>query len=183
MRTLKTFEYFEPETVDEATRTLTMYGTEAKVLAGGVDLVVRMRRCQIQPEYLVSIQNIPKLDYIESNGAGLKFGCLAKLRSLELSQTVHKDYLLLWEAVHQIASVQVKTMDTAVGNLCVATPASDVAPPLFVLGAKLKIASTAGERTIPIEDFFIGVGQTVLEPGEVVTEVSIPKSPRFLACQ
>lgn len=177
-RALKSFEYFEPRTVEEVVRILFMYGGEAKVLAGGVDLVPKMRKRQIQPKCLVSIQRIPGIDYIEGDGAeGLRIGALTSLRSIELSPAIQKDYELLHEAIHQIASIQVKNMGTAVGNLCVATPASDIALPLLVLGAKLRIVALTQERNVPIEKFFIGVGQTVLQPSEIVTEVLLPSPP------
>lgn len=177
-RALKSFEYFEPRTVEEVVRILFMYGGEAKVLAGGVDLVPKMRKRQIQPKCLVSIQRIPGIDYIASDGAeGLRIGALTSLRSIELSPAIQKDYELLHEAIHQIASIQVKNMGTAVGNLCVATPASDIALPLLVLGAKLRIVGLTQERNVPIEKFFIGVGQTVLQPSEIVTEVLLPSPP------
>lgn len=177
-RALKSFEYFEPRTVEEVVRILFMYGGEAKVLAGGVDLVPKMRKRQIQPKCLVSIQRIPGIDYIEGDGAeGLRIGALTSLRSIELSPAIQKDYELLHEAIHQIASIQVKNMGTAVGNLCVATPASDIALPLLVLGAKLRIVGLTQERNVPIERFFIGVGQTVLQPSEIVTEVLLPSPP------
>ena len=177
-RVLKPFEYFEPGTAEEAVRILFTYGEKAKVLAGGVDLIPRMRQRQIEPECVVSIQRIPGLDYIEGNGVeGLRIGALTTLRSIELSPIIKQKYMLLYEAVHQITSVQVKNMGTVVGNLCVATPASDIAPALLVLGAELKIASLASERTIPIENFFIGVNQTILQPGEIVTEVVLPSLP------
>jgi len=178
MRPLKPFEYLEPETVGEAAQLLQRYGARAKVLAGGIDLAPSMRQRQIQPEYVVSLQRIPGLDYIEGDGQkGLRLGALTTLRSIEHSPVIQKDYTLLWEAVHQIASVQVKTMGTVVGNLCVATPASDVAAALFALGAELKIASPAAERIIPIEDFLVGAHQTSLQPGEIVTEVLVPALP------
>ncbi len=177
-RALKSFEYFEPRTVEEVVRILFMYRGEAKVLAGGVDLVPKMRKRQIQPKCLVSIQRIPGIDYIEGDGAkGLRIGALTNLRSIELSPAIQKDYELLHEAIHQIASIQVKNMGTAVGNLCVATPASDIALPLLVLGAKLRIVGLTQERNVPIEKFFIGVGQTVLQPSEIVTEVLLPSPP------
>lgn len=177
-RALKSFEYFEPRTVEEVVRILFMYGGEAKVLAGGVDLVPKMRKRQIQPKCLVSIQRIPGIDYIEGDGAeGLRIGALTSLRFIELSPAIQKDYELLHEAIHQIASIQVKNMGTAVGNLCVATPASDIALPLLVLGAKLRIVGLTQERNVPIEKFFIGVGQTVLQPSEIVTEVLLPSPP------
>lgn len=177
-RVLTPFEYFEPETVNEAVRLLSTYGARAKVIAGGVDLVPRIRQRQIRPEYVVSLHHIPGLDYIEGNGRdGLRIGALTNLCSIELSPTVQKDYALLYEAIHQIASMQVRNMATAVGNLCVATPASDVAAAMMALGAKLRTASTAQERVLSIEDFFVGVGQTILQPGEIVTEVLLPGLP------
>jgi carbon-monoxide dehydrogenase medium subunit len=178
MRVLKPFEYLEPETVEGALRVLSTHGGKGKVLAGGIDLVPSLRRGEIKPEYVVSIQRVSGLNYIEGGGAqSLRIGALTSLRSLELSPIIQKDYPVLYEAVHQIASVQVKTMGTAVGNLCVATPASDVAAALFVLDAKLKIASVSSERTLPIEDFFIGLNQTILMPDQIVTEVLLPRPP------
>ena len=174
-RVLKPFEYFEPETIEEATQIVSKYGERAQLLAGGVDLVPKLRRRLLIPGCVVSLQRIPGLDYIKSNGDGLKFGSLTSIRSLELSPLIQKDCLALYEAVHQIASVQVKTTGTAVGNLCVATPASDIAVALFVLGARLKIVGPSSERTIAIEDCFLGVGQTILQPGEIVAEVLVPR--------
>jgi len=177
-QTLRPFELLEPETVEEAVQILSSYGNKAKVLAGGIDLVSRMRRWQIKPECLVSIQKIPGLDYIEGNGGGrLSIGALTTLRSVELSPIIQKDWMILYEVAHQIASIQVKTMGTVVGNLCVATPASDIVPVLFVLGAELKIVGPTSEKTIPIENFYIGVDQTILEPNQVVTEIVIPGIP------
>ena len=173
-RILKPFEYFEPETIEEATQILSEYGERAQLLAGGVDLVPKLRRRMLAPECMVSLLRIPGLDYIKGNGDGLKFGPLTSIRSLELSPLIQKDYLALYEAAHHRASVQVKTTGTAVGNLCVATPASDIAVALFALGACLRIAGASSERTIPIEDFFLGVGQTALQPGEMVAEVLVP---------
>ena len=177
-RTLRPFELLEPETIEEAVHILSTYDGKAKVLAGGVDLVLKMRLRELQPEYVVSLQKIPGLDYVESDGeTGLRFGALATLRSIELSPIVQKNWVLLYEAVHHVSSIQVKTMGTAVGNICVATPASDLAPTLYVLGAELKIAGPALEQTTPIENFFIDVGQTILETNQIVTEILVPGIP------
>ena len=177
-RTMRPFELLEPSTIEEAVGILSSYGDKAKVLAGGIDLLAKMRRWQMKPECLVSIRRIPGLDYIESNGGSrLSIGALTTLRPIELSPAIQKDWAILYEATHQIASIQVKTMGTVVGNLCVATPASDLAPALFVLGAELKIVGPTSEKTIPIENFYIGVDQTILEPNQVVTEIVIPGIP------
>ncbi len=177
-RTMRPFELLEPSTVDEAVGILSSYGDKAKVLAGGIDLLAKMRRWQMKPECLVSIRMIPGLDYLESNGGSrLSIGPLTTLRSIELSPAIQKDWAILYEAAHQIASIQVKTMGTVAGNLCVATPASDLAPALLVLGAELKIAGPTSEKTVPMENFFIPVCQNILQPDEIVTEISVPKIP------
>ena len=174
-RVLLPFEFFEPKTVDEAVRLLDT--ANSKVMAGGVDLVLKMRLRLTLPDAVIGLQKIPGLDYIESNPAGLRFGALASIRQIELSPLVRKNWRVLNEAVQQIASVQTKTMGTAVGNLCVATPASDIAPPLFVLGAKVKIVGLSHEKLVPIENFFVAVGKTILEPNEIVTEIFVPGMP------
>jgi len=173
-RALKSFDYFEPKTMGEAAQILSEYGGRAKPLCGGVDLVPRMRRRLLVPECVVSLIQIPGLDYIKGNGNGLTFGPLTTLRSLELSPLIQRDYPAFYEAIHQIASVQVKATGTAVGNLCVATPASDVAVALFAEGARLKIVGASSERVIPIDELLIGVGQTSLQPDEIVAEVIMP---------
>jgi carbon-monoxide dehydrogenase medium subunit len=179
MRVLKSFEYFEPGTVEEAVGLLSSHEEKAKVLAGGVDLLPRMRQRKIQPEYIVNIQRIGELDNIEGDGTkGLRIGALTTLRSIECSPIIQKNYRALYEAVHQITSVQVKTMGTAVGNLCVASPASDIATVLVALGSELKVNGITGERTIPIENFFIGPGRSALKPGEMVRELLLPGLPQ-----
>lgn len=178
-RTLRPFELLEPERVKEAITMLEQYGGQAKVLAGGLDLIQKMRRWQIkQPKCLVSIQKIPGLSYIRGgNGRGLRIGAMTTLRALELSDVVKNEFPLLHEAVRQIASVQVKTMGTVVGNLCVATPASDIATALYALGAKLRIVGSDGKITVPVEDFFIPVCRNILKPDQMVTELLVPAMP------
>ena len=171
-RVLLPFEFFEPKTIEEAVHLLDT--GNAKVMAGGVDLVLKMRLRLISPEYVISLLKVPGLDYIEGNPAGLKLGALATIRQVELSQVVQKNWTILYDAVRQIASAQVKTMGTMVGNLCVATPASDISPALYVLGAKVKIAGVNYEKVIPIENFFVAVGNTILESNEIVTDILIP---------
>jgi carbon-monoxide dehydrogenase medium subunit len=176
MQPLRSFKYFEPGGIEEAVHFLSGYGSdEAKVLAGGVDLIPRMRRRLVKPQCVVSLQRVPRLDYIERDeSGGLRVGALTSLRSVELSPVIQQDYKVLHEAVNQIASIQVKTMGTAVGNLCVATPASDVALSLFVLDAKLRVAGAVSERVVSIKDFYTGLHQTILQRGEIVTEVLLP---------
>ena len=182
-RTVRSYELLEPPTLEEAVKLLNRYGNKAKVLAGGLDIVSKMRRWQINPQYLVSIRDLPGLCHIERTSNGdLEIGAMARLHDVEIALEVKKEWPVLYEAVHQIASVQVKTMGTLVGNLCVATPASDIAPVLFILGARLQVVGPSGEKTIPIEQFFIPVCQHILKPDEIVTKVLVPHQPRGVTC-
>jgi carbon-monoxide dehydrogenase medium subunit len=175
---MKPFEYFEPRTVGEATQILSDSGDKAQILSGGIDLIPRMQKGDIHAEYVVNIQKIPGLEYIEPIGKeGFTFGAMSRLRSLEVSKSIQNGYPILYEAIHQITSVQAKYMGTAVGNLCVATPASDVATSLFALGARLKITGPKGERIEPIEKFYVDYRLTSLKRGEMVTEVLLPNPP------
>ena len=177
-RTLRPFELLEPESLQDAVQTLASAGPGAQVLAGGLDLVSRMTRWQLDPPCLVSLQRIPGLDFLRAGDGGrLRIGPMTTLRALELSSLVRDKWSLLQETAHQIASVQVKTMGTLVGNLCVATPASDMAPALYVLGAELEVSGPEGVASLPIEDFFVPVCQSVLTPQQIVTEVSVPPLP------
>jgi len=176
-RVLKPFEFFEPETLEEVLQLLLKFGNKAKVLAGGVDLVLKMRLHQVTPEYIISLQKISGLDYIDVDSkSGLKIGASTTLRQVELSPIVHKGWILLHEAVHWISSAQAKSMGTIVGNLCVATPASDIAPVLFVMGASAKIVGDT-EKVIPLEKLFVDVGKTCLKAQEIAAEISVPPLP------
>ena len=173
---MRPFEYFEPRTVAEATELLSNYGDKARILAGGIDLLPRIRKGDIKAEYIINIQKIPGLAYVEQDGKeGLKFGALFKLFSAETSKTVKENYPILYDAIHQITSVQAKYMGTVVGNLCVGTPASDVATALFALGAELRIANPKGERTEPLEKFYLNYFQTSLRRDEMVTGAVLSK--------
>jgi aerobic carbon-monoxide dehydrogenase medium subunit len=172
---MKPFEYFEPRTVGEATEILSHYGEKSQILSGGVDLVPRMQKGDVQADYVVNIQKIPGLDYIGPDEKQVfTFGAMTRLRSIEVSKTIQDKYPILYEAIHQITSVQAKYMGTAVGNLCVATPASDVATSLFAIGARLKITGLKGERIEPIEKFYVDYRLTSLNRGEMVTGVVLP---------
>jgi len=171
---MKPFEYFEPRTLAEATQLLSEYDGKAKILAGGIDLLPRMRKGGVAADYVISIQKIPDLEYIEPDGEGIRFGAMTRLRSLETFDTIRTQYPVFYDAVHQITSVQAKCMGTAVGNLCVATPASDVATALLALGAELKITGPKGERTEAFDRFYLGYFKICLEKGEIVSEVRVP---------
>ncbi|HLA29125.1 MAG TPA: xanthine dehydrogenase family protein subunit M [Syntrophales bacterium] len=174
-RALKPFEYVEAGSVEEAAGVLSTWGGKARVLAGGVSLINDMRRRVVTPECVVSIRALPGIGLIQGDGVrGLGIGAMVTLRAAEAFLSIKSDYLALYEGIAHIPSLQVKSMATVVGNLCVASPASDVAPPLIAMGGQVRMEGTSGYRTLPLEDFFLGVNQTALGPGELVTQVSVP---------
>ena len=168
------FEYFEPRTIDEAVKYLTDYGEKAKVIAGGTDLLVQMKMGKAYPQHLIHISRIPSLRYLIEE-KGLRIGALTPFRDLERSQVIKEKYTALFEAARSVSSVQIKTMGTIGGNLCHASPAADSAPPLIVLGGKVKLVGGAQERVLPLEEFFIGPGETALSPKELMTEIELPE--------
>ena len=188
-RVLLPFEFAEATSVAEAVALID--GDAVRALAGGVDLVLNMRLRQIVPQRVVSLQKIPGLDYVAADGpadgraagaapgsaapgGALRIGALATLRRVETAPAVGAGWPLLTEAIGSIVSMQTKVMGTLAGNLCVGTPASDVAPALYALGARVRIAGVGGEREIPVEEFFLAPGRTAVGPHEMVTEIVVP---------
>ncbi len=175
--TLSSFEYFEPRSLQEAVELLATSGPDSRVLAGGCDLLPEIRRRQTRPVAVINIARVPGLARVTFDGEELRILPMASLRAVERHPDVRASYAALYDGVRSIASVQVKTTGTLVGNLCVATPASDVATPLMVLNAELRVLGTDGLRITPIHKLFAGVKRTSLMPGELVAGVRVPLPP------
>ncbi len=171
------FQYLAPKTLEEVVSFLAKHGEETKVLAGGTDLLVKMKQRLIEPTYILNIKEIKELSFIKSNGNSLNIGATTKLNELENSRIIKEKFIALHEAVKAMGSVQIRNMGTVGGNLCNASPAADLAPPLLVLNSKVKAVSTEGEREIPLNKFFLGPGKTSLKPNELLTEIQIPYLP------
>jgi len=171
------YEYYEPSTLEEAVEILSRYGADAKVLAGGTDLLVSMKQGLLKPKCIVNIKRISGLDKIVEREGYLSIGALTKLRSIERNNIIRERFPALYEAVLSMASVQIRNMATIGGNLCNASPAADTAPPLLVYNAELVVYGLDGYRNISIEKFFIGPKKTVLKPNEILVEIKIPYQP------
>lgn len=172
------FDYLSPTTLSEALELLEKYGGDAKILAGGTDLLVDLRGRLIKPKAVIDIKNIPELRVLEyREGEGLRVGAAVTFRNILEHEAVKRRYGVLWEACETIGDPLLRNRATLVGNICNASPAADSAPALLVLEAKVKIVSRKGEREIPVEEFFTGVKKTALKPGELVAEVRIPDPP------
>jgi len=183
-RVLKPFECFEPRTVEEAVRLLSIHGTKAKVLAGGTDLLVSMKRGKLSPKYVIYIRGIPDQDYIDSSQEdGLKIGALTTHQSIADSPIIREKFGLLATACNKVGNPQVRNMGTIGGNICKAGPSQDTTAPLLVLDAKLRLVSLNGERILPVDKFFIAPFKTALNETELVTEIQIPTlPPRSAGC-
>ena len=172
---LPRFEYIEPRSIPEICSLLYRYGDEAKILAGGTDLLVRMKEKEIRPRYLIDLKAIPGLNFIRYvEGNGITIGALTCLSDLEESPLIQEKARILTRAAPTIGAIQTRNKATLGGNLCNASPAADMAPALLALEARVKLIGLEGERIIPLEDFFLGPGKTCLNPGEILAEIIIP---------
>lgn len=168
------FDYFEPRTIEEVVSLLESHQEKAKPIAGGTDLLVWMKMGRMNPRCLINIARIPALRFLIED-KGLRIGALTTFRELEKNPLIEKKYTALYEAARAVTSVQIKNMGTIGGNLCNASPAADSAPPLIAFGGRVKLLDKKQERVLPLEEFFVGNGQTVITPGELLVEVQVPE--------
>ena len=168
------FEYFKPKTLEEGLTLFAKYGGKAKWIAGGTDVIVMIKQKTMAPDVLISLRGIPGLDQIKFNGS-LNIGPMVTHRAIEKSEIIRKNFSALADAVDYLGSVQIRNVATIGGNICTAAPSADTVTPLLVLGTQVRIKSRKEERTLPIEEFFKGPGETVLKPGELVRDIIIPK--------
>jgi len=178
LRKIKEFEYFAPSTLSETISLLAKYKGNAKIFAGGTDLLVQMKQRKLTPEYLIDIKNIAELNYIKYNeNEGLKIGALVTHSSLANSKITQEKCNILAEASLAVGSVQTRNRGTIVGNICTSSPSADTPPALIALDANLKLISTEGERMINIKDFFINPFKNIIKKTELVTEIQISDLP------
>ena len=176
---LPKFEYIAPETTQEACKILEELGQQAKVMAGGTDLLIKMKHGLLRPRTIVGLRKIKELRKISfSKTQGLFIGAMALLGEVASHPKVKKIYPAVAYAASQTATVQIRNMGTVVGNICNAAPSADNIPCLMALGAELIVVSPQGERRVLLEDFFKGPGEVDLKRGELVKGVVVPPPPK-----
>lgn len=169
---MKSFEFFEPTTLAEASR---LFAQEhAQLLAGGTDLVIGMKALTEMPQSVISLQKIAGLTEITRNAGGVSIGAMTKVRDIEVSEEIQNGYTALAEGAAEIGSIQIRNLATLGGNIAHASPAADTVAALLALNAQVDIASADGERSVPINALFTGPGQTVLTAGEIITRFRLP---------
>jgi carbon-monoxide dehydrogenase medium subunit len=171
------FEYLRPQTILEAIALLERYADDAKILSGGQSLIPMMKLRIARPAYLIDINRISGLSYVQEEGGVLKIGGLTREAELESSPTVRAKYPILIDTAHVIADPQVRNLATVAGNLAHGDPANDHPATMLALGAQVVATGSHGQRVIPIEEFFLSLFSTALQPGEILTEIRVPVPP------
>ncbi len=173
---MRSFTYERPDDLGQATRLLAEAGADARVLAGGTDLIVGLRDGSITPKVVLDIKWIEQFTGPSLMRAGdvLRFNALATMGQVEHDPTVLEHMPALAEAARVVGSVQIRNRATLAGNICNGSPAADTAPPLLVYGATVVVAGPHGERRVGIDDFITGPKRTGLRSGELVVGIEVP---------
>jgi CO/xanthine dehydrogenase FAD-binding subunit len=172
---MRPFAYARPASLAEAVALLAEHGPDARVLAGGTDLVIRLRDGSAQPSLVVDLKRVAELDpAIREADGRLVIPATAVMTDIAADPRVRRRFRALAEAAEVVGSVQIRNRATLAGNVCNASPAADTAPSLLVYGAEVVAAGPSGIRRIPIDEFFVRSGVTTLLPGELVTAVELP---------
>ena len=172
------YSYLEPENIKEAIAMLSAHRGEAKIIAGGTDLIPQMKSKVLSPGYVLDISCLPLLKGISfQETTGLRIGSMTTIREIERSEIIHERYVALAQAAGRLGSLAIRNVATIGGNLCNALPSADMVPPLIGFGASLNIIGPAGTRRILLENFFTEKGRSVCEAEEIVTDIIVPVAP------
>jgi xanthine dehydrogenase FAD-binding subunit len=182
---LHKFAYHAPASVKEATTILAKHGPNGRVLAGGTDLLVQIKEHTrgLAPDYVVSLKNIDELKEVKFTArGGLTIGSGATIASALAVPGVRQHFPAVAQGIEIIGSAQIQYIATVGGNICNAAPSADGVPPLIAYNASCLIAGPRKTRTVPLEEFFVGPGKTVLRPDELLVSVHVPTPPARSGC-
>ena len=171
---MKRFEYYKPRSLSEAWE-LKEKVRDARFIAGGTDVMVGIKNGELSPSALISLRSIPALDSIEING-GIRIGALTTISDLIHHSALRDNYPVVVEAAKRLGSVQIRNVATIGGNLCNSSPCADMALPLLVLEAKVRLQTAKESREMPLNEFFKGPGKTCLTSDEILTDILLGPS-------
>lgn len=167
--------YIAPATVAEAVAALNQFGPQARVLAGGTDIIVQVRERRRDVSAYVDVKHIPELTSVTvAPDESLRLGAAVSCANIYGNADVASRYPALIDSASLIGGIQIQSRASLGGNLCNGSPAADAIPTLIALGATCDIAGPNGTRTIPVEEMCTGPGQTQLQPGEILVSLNIP---------
>ncbi|HHT50206.1 MAG TPA: xanthine dehydrogenase family protein subunit M [Eubacteriaceae bacterium] len=171
---LSKFDYYKPKSIKEALDYLDN-NDETRILAGGTDLMILLRRNAITCKHILDIKAIPEIQRFDyKNGEGLYIGAGVNVNQIVDSEIIEEKYPALHQAAASLASYQLRNRATLVGNICNASPGGDLPPVLLVYDAEVHIIGPEGEKMVNIKDFFLGVKKTILKDNEIVLGVLLP---------
>ena len=171
---MQAFDYIAPKNVDEAISLLASQNGNAKILAGGTDLIVQLREGRRKAGLIIDVKHIPELTQITHDGNGLRIGAAASCHDICADPIVQRQYPGLVDGIHLIGGVQIQSRASVGGNLCNASPAADSIPALIVHNAICNITGQGSSRTLPVEEFCIAPGQNALKAGEFLVSINVP---------
>ena len=175
--TIRSFDLLQPRSLQEASELLVKHGDEARPIAGGTTLVILMKQRAVHYPCLVDLQSIPGLDQIAREKDCIRIGALVTHRAVELSSVIRKSIPVVADAFGKIGNVRVRQTASVGGNLAHADYRLDPPPALLILGAEVTAFGPDGSRTIPLKEFFRGMYETALKPGEILVDAKIPFMP------
>ena len=172
---VKEFQYFAPNTLEEAIALLDRHKEKAVLMSGGTDIIVQLRENLISPDYIIDVKRIKELHGIRfSKEEGLFIGACATMNEIGTHEDVKKYYPFLASAVSTVGSRQIRHRATCVGNIVNASPLADSATPLYALDATVVMEGPAGKREVPIREFIVFVRKTSLAANEIVRGIKVP---------
>jgi len=172
---MRTFDYERPDMLADALALMADADGAARPLAGGTDLIIRIRDGSIRPRTVVDVKGIAEFSRdIRIEDGWLRIGARTTMTDLLRDERIRRDYAALAEAAAYVGSVQIRNRATLAGNICNASPAADTAPALLAFEARVVAVGQRGRRVIPLDDFFVRSGVTTLAPGELVEAIEMP---------
>lgn len=177
---MQPFTYTRPTSLAETVALLDRHGPDARLLAGGTDLIIRLRDGTLQPTVVIDLKRVTELrpGIQAEDGGRLRIAATTVMTDIAADPRIQQDFEALAEAAAVVGSVQIRNRATLGGNLCNASPAADTAPPLLVYGAVLVVAGPGGVRRLPLDELFVRSGVTTLGRGELVIAVELPPPTR-----
>lgn len=168
------FDYCAPDNLQEAVTLKATHSGSANLLAGGTDLIVLMRARRKRPNLLIDGKRIPELTQITFDNTGLFLGAAVSCRDISEHPQIAKIFPALVDSTTLIGGIQIQGRATVGGNLCNAAPSADTIPTLIAYGAVAHIVSHNGNRRVPVEEFCVAPGQTILKDNEILVNIFIP---------
>ena len=176
------FDYHDPATLDEALGLMAQFGEQARPLAGGQSLVPLMNFRLIRPAHLIDLNGVNELSHLKAENGTLRIGATTRQRELERSADIAQRWPLLREATGFIGHIQIRNRGTVGGSLAHAFPSAELPVAMVTLEASFILRSAANQRRARAEDFFLSYMTTMLEPGELLTEIEVPALPANSGC-